>query len=95
MLPPFRRLAKLIFADPVADRGKREAEKVAAVLKQHVREKALGATEVLGPVPPFFGRIDGRYRWQIIVRSPDPTRLLADFPVPRQWTLEIDPVSTL
>jgi primosomal protein N' (replication factor Y) len=95
MLPPFRRLAKLIFADPIADRGKREAEKVAAALKRHVREKALGATEVLGPVPPFFGRIDGRYRWQIIVRSPDPTRLLVDFPVPKQWTLEIDPVSTL
>ena len=25
MLPPFRRLAKLIYADPIADRGKREA----------------------------------------------------------------------
>jgi primosomal protein N' (replication factor Y) len=95
MLPPFRRLAKLIFADRIADRGKREADKLAAALRHHVREKALGATELIGPVPPFFSRVDGRYRWQIIVRSPDPTRLLAGFSVPKQWALEIDPVSTL
>ena len=85
----------MIFADPIADRGKREADKLAVALRHHVREKALGATELIGPVPPFFSRVDGRYRWQIIVRSPDPTRLLAGFSVPKQWTLEIDPVSTL
>lgn len=95
MLPPFRRLAKLVLADPIADRGKRLAEQLAVELRVHVREKVLGATELIGPVPPFFSRVDGRYRWQIIIRTPDPTSLLADFPVPKNWTLEIDPVSTL
>ncbi len=94
-LPPFRRLAKLVIVDPFNDRAQREAEKLAKGLRLHVREKALAATEILGPTPPFFSRVDGRYRWQIIIRTPNPTRLLADFPIPRPWQVDIDPVSML
>jgi primosomal protein N' (replication factor Y) len=94
-LPPFRRMAKLLYIDPVDERGKREAEALAKGLRLHIREKALAASEILGPVPPFFNRVDGRFRWQIIVRSPDPNRLLADFPIPPKWMVDIDPVSTL
>lgn len=95
MLPPFRRMAKLVLMEPVQEHGREEAERLAKGLRLHSRELALSATEILGPVPPFFSRVDGRYRWQIIVRSPDPVRLLADFPVPRPWLVEIDPVDTL
>ncbi len=77
------------------ERGRREAERLARGLRRHAREKALAATEVLGPMPPFFNRIDGRYRWQIILRAPNPVRALADFPIPAPWLLDIDPVSTL
>ncbi|MBK8901460.1 MAG: primosomal protein N' [Anaerolineaceae bacterium] len=94
-LPPFRRMARLLYIDPVDERGKREAEALAKGLRLHIREKALAASEILGPVPPFFNRVDGRFRWQIIVRSPDPNRLLADFPIPPKWMVDIDPVSTL
>jgi primosomal protein N' (replication factor Y) (superfamily II helicase) len=94
-LPPFRRLAKLVLVDPVNERGKQEAEKLAKGLRLHARELALSATEVLGPTPPFFNRVDGRYRWQIIIRTPNPTRLLADFPIPANWYVDIDPESTL
>ncbi len=94
-LPPFRRMAKLVIADPVNERAENQARQLAKGLRIHIREKALGATELLGPVPPFFGRIDGRYRWQIIIRSPDPNRLLEDFQIPPNWVIDIDPVSTL
>jgi primosomal protein N' (replication factor Y) (superfamily II helicase) len=94
-LPPFRRLARLLLIDPIDERAQRQAEELARNLRRHAREKALGATEILGPTPPFFNRIDGRYRWQIIVRSPDPNRLLADFTIPAPWIIDIDPVSTL
>jgi primosomal protein N' (replication factor Y) len=93
--PPFRRLAKLLLADPVNDRGRRQAEKLANALRRHRHDKALGATEIIGPTPPFFNRLGGRYRWQILIRAPDPARLLADFQVPRPWTVDVDPVSTL
>ena len=94
-LPPFRRMARLIIADVVDGRAKRLAEDLAHGLRLHIRDKALGGTEILGPTPPFFSRIDGRYRWQIIIRSPDPIRLLEDFPIPTPWVVDIDPVSTL
>jgi len=94
-LPPFRRMAKLVWVDPINERGQREAEKMAKALRLHARDLALAATEILGPVPPFFNRIDGRYRWQIIIRSPNPNRLLRDFPIPQKWIIDIDPVSTL
>lgn len=94
-LPPFRRLARLLLVDPVNERGRRQAEKLAKGLRFHAREKALGATEILGPAPPFFNRIDGRYRWQILVRSPDPVRLLEDFEIPAPWIVDVDPVSVL
>lgn len=93
--PPFRRLARLLLMDPVNDRGRRKAEELAASLRQHSRDMVLSATEIIGPAPPFFNRIDGRYRWQILVRSPDPVQLLKDFTVPRPWLVDIDPVSTL
>lgn len=95
MLPPFRRIAKLEWVDVVSERGRKEAEKVATALREQARELALSATDILGPVPPFFSRVDGRYRWQIVIRSPNPMRLLAEFPIPAHWIVDIDPVSLL
>lgn len=95
MLPPFRRLAKLVWLDVVNEHGQQEAEKLAQGLRAHIRKLALSATDILGPTPPFFSRVDGRYRWQIIIRSPNPIRLLTDFPIPAGWQVDIDPVSTL
>lgn len=94
-LPPFRRLARLLITDPISDKAERKANELAKALRLHIREKELGATEILGPMPPFFSRIDGRYRWQLIIRSPNPLHLLEDFPIPAPWLLDIDPVSTL
>jgi primosomal protein N' (replication factor Y) len=94
-LPPFRRMVKFVVADTNSNRAQGMANDLAHRLRQQVRERELGATEILGPTPPFFNRIDGRYRWQIVVRTPDPMRLLVGFDVPRPWVVDIDPVSTL
>lgn len=93
--PPFRRLVKLTLADPVAERAERQANELGVKLRQHIREQRLGGTEVIGPVPPFFSRIDRRYRWQILIRTTDPALLLEDFHIPAPWIVDIDPVSTL
>jgi len=51
-------------------------------------------TSVIGPVPCFYARINGMYRWQIILRGPDPVSLLRgrDF---GDWRVEVDPPSLL
>lgn len=93
--PPYRRQAKLVIADPVGARAQNAAEDLARQLRVVAREMALHATDILGPVPPFYGRVDGRYRWQIVIRSEDPRRLLAAASMPPNWWIDIDPVSLL
>lgn len=93
--PPYRRQARLLIADPVAARAQNAAEELARSLRVHAREVGLHATEILGPVPPFYSRIDGRYRWQIVVRAEDPRRLLEDVTLPPNWWFELDPMSLL
>ncbi len=93
--PPFRRMAKLVYADPSPVKAEQEAIKMAAHLRELAYELELNATEIIGPVPPFFGRIDRRFRWQIIIRASDPGRLLRDVKLPPRWMLDVDPVSTL
>uniref|UniRef100_UPI0035AEAB9A replication restart helicase PriA n=1 Tax=Promineifilum sp. TaxID=2664178 RepID=UPI0035AEAB9A len=93
-LPPFRRMARLLISDPVNDRAKRLAEDMAQVLALAVRERSLAATEILGPMPAYFTRLDGRYRWHLIIYSPDPHRLLDDLHIPQPWVIDIDPEST-
>ncbi len=94
-LPPFRRIVRLLVSDPVNERAEEMARDMARVLNLAVRERALAATDVLGPTPAFFTRLDGRYRWHIVVHTPDPHRLLEDVPIPRPWVVDIDPESTL
>ncbi|MEM7801797.1 MAG: primosomal protein N', partial [Chloroflexota bacterium] len=94
-LPPFRRLAKLLFTHHSQEYAKNHAEQLASELRWHAMEKSLSQTEILGPQPPFFARLGGRFRWQIIIRSPDPLRLLEGFSIPPKWVIDIDPVSML
>jgi primosomal protein N' (replication factor Y) len=93
--PPYKRLARLEFRDPILARGRQEAEVLAGELEERAEENRLSATEILGPTQPFFSKLAGRYRWQIVVRAPDPTRLLRDLDLPAGWGMEIDPLSLL
>jgi hypothetical protein len=43
----------------------------------------------------FFGRLRGRFRWQIILRGKDPSCLLADVSLPQGWVVDVDPVGLL
>ena len=94
-LPPFRSMAKLLFADHRGDFAKAAAEELATELRWIKMEHQLTQTEILGPQPPFFARIGGRFRWQIIIRSPDPLRLLEHVNIPPKWVVDIRPVSLL
>jgi primosomal protein N' (replication factor Y) len=94
-LPPFRRLAKLVISDPNPNVAEQQAVELANQLRWQVYELRMDRTEIIGPVPPFFGRIDRRYRRQILIRSSDPARLLAEVTIPPRWIVDIDPVSTL
>jgi primosomal protein N' (replication factor Y) len=93
--PPYRRLAKLTYEDTSPSRAKTESEMLAAELGKVLRQRGLATTDLIGPVPPFFARLRGRYRWQILLRHTDPAGLLRSVHIPPGWQVDVDPVSVL
>ncbi|MBC7876398.1 MAG: primosomal protein N' [Anaerolineales bacterium] len=92
--PPFTRLARLEYRHADSAKAEDESQKTASRLKVKIEAEARHQTELIGPVPSFFSKMDGVYRWQIIVRGPDPVSLLRDIKL-NDWRVEIDPVSLL
>ena len=95
--PPIRRLARLVFWHKKLDKARSEAEHMAALLRQRVVQMGVeGANAgVLGPAPAFFARFRGYYRWQILLRAPDPAALLRGLDIPFGWRVDVDPASIL
>ncbi len=91
--PPFSRLVRLEYRHHDPLKAEETALSLAEVLRGWIR-KADSPVEMIGPAPCFFSRLYGRYRWQIILRGPDPTVLLRDRRIP-DWIVEVDPPSLL
>ena len=93
--PPFNRLVRLLFNHSSAKKCEEEGEKLQQLLRSKVARLGITGVDIIGPVPCFVERLRGRYRWQIVLRGPDPARILADLPLPLGWQVDVDPVSLL
>jgi primosomal protein N' (replication factor Y) len=91
--PPFIRLARLVYSHSNPEVGERAAQRMADDLREEASRRGLPSVEVLGPAPPHIPKWHGRSRWQVTVRSPDPTELLRDLKLAEGWALDIDPAS--
>ena len=92
--PPFRRLARLVYRHTSEDAAQAAAERMAGSIEAHIRELGVRRAELIGPVPAYFRRVRGEYRWMVVIRAADPTQLLPE-ELPRGWTADVDPVSLL
>ncbi|PKN91579.1 MAG: primosomal protein N' [Chloroflexi bacterium HGW-Chloroflexi-6] len=92
--PPFERLVRLERRERDAARAEAEAQKLAAQLKGWIESEGRVQTEMIGPVPSPFPKIADIYRWQIILRGPDPASLLKGKSL-AGWRVEVEPVSLL
>lgn len=93
--PPYTRLVRLEYRALYEAQAREAAEALARTLQRWMRETNARATQIIGPVPCFFARRAGRYRWHILLRGPDPTRILRDRRLPPGWRIQVDPVSLL
>jgi primosomal protein N' (replication factor Y) len=93
--PPFTRLARLVYVHENQKRCQEEAERMHRTLGNKIARLGLPGADLIGPAPCFFGRLRGKYRWQIVVRASNPQALLQDVLFPHGWRVDIDPVSTL
>jgi len=92
--PPFMRLVRLEFRHREAKRAEAEAVKTAQRIKTRIEAEGRRETSLAGPVPCFFSKLRDQYRWQIILRGPDPASLLRN-QTPENCRIEVEPVSLL
>ncbi|MBI3244838.1 MAG: primosomal protein N' [Chloroflexi bacterium] len=92
--PPFGRLVRLTYRHPKPDRAETEAQRVAAIVRAQMKRAEAQSTALIGPAPCFFDRIAGEYRWQIVLRGPNPAPLVAGLAL-KDWRVEVDPLSLL
>ncbi|MEP6710534.1 MAG: hypothetical protein ABJA64_02350, partial [Candidatus Saccharibacteria bacterium] len=71
----------------------KNSQQLAAELRKH----SSGNVQILGPTPAFYERQRDTYRWQLVLKSPERSALiamLAHVP-PTHWQSELDPLSLL
>jgi primosomal protein N' (replication factor Y) len=92
--PPFSQLVRLEYRhhDPV--KAEKTAQAFAHTLRSWMESEKRTATVLIGPAPCYFTRQDGAYRWQIILRGPNPAAILRGRKL-GDWQVEVNPVSLL
>lgn len=92
--PPFTRLLRLEYRHHQAFKAEEAARSMAARLHPRVARATGKQAAMIGPAPCFFSKLDGRYRWQIVLRGADPGAYLEGLRL-SDWRIEADPVSLL
>ena len=96
--PPFSRLVRLEYRHTDPASSEKEAQRVATRLRETLSTSPWRLVTLIGPVPSFYGKLGGYYRWQIILRGADPVPLLRERLVEnwlKDWRIEVDPISLL
>ena len=90
--PPFSRLVRLEYRHHDAPKAEEEAHRTAKKLSAMNHQ----SSTMIGPVPCFFAKVGGYYRWQIVLRGTNPKESLRDANAKLDgWRVEVDPVSLL
>ena len=92
--PPFSRLVRLELRGADAARVETEARDFARQLDGWIQAGEFRGTAIIGPAPCFFGRQNSLYRWQLILRGPNPIEVLRGKPL-GDWRVEVNPTSLL
>ncbi len=92
--PPFQNLVRLVFVNTSESIAEQNAQSMAETLRARIVEQGLVETSLTGPVPCFFSKIGGRFRWQIVLRGPAPAALI-ELPLPEGVHADVDPVTLL
>lgn len=92
--PPYSQLARLEYRHYDQTKAEKEARALALKLQGQLEAEGRNLTTLAGPVPCFFSKLDGKFRWQIVLRGADLGTLLGGRLSP-DWRVETEPVSLL
>ena len=92
--PPFSQLVRLEYRHSDERKAQDEAERMAQQVTTWLQEEDRRATEMIGPTPCFYAKREGKYRWQIVLRGPEPATLFRKRKL-GEWRLEVNPQALL
>jgi primosomal protein N' (replication factor Y) len=92
--PPYSQLVRLEFRHHDPARAEKEAKTLAVKLREQIEVEGPKSAAIIGPAPCFFSKLDGRFRWQVVLRGADPAALLRG-KLSTEWRVEADPISLL
>ena len=92
--PPFARLVRLEYRHSNEAKCEGVARELATIIREEIAGLGMRETDFIGPVPCYTHKLAGRFRWQIVLRGPDPVPLLQGLPL-RGWIVEVDPPNLL
>ncbi|MHB8575423.1 MAG: replication restart helicase PriA [Dehalococcoidia bacterium] len=93
--PPFTQLTRLVYAHSKAATAESEAKRYAEHLAAERERLGLPGPRIVGPAPCYLSRLNGRYRWQLLLKGPPAGELLRAAPPPQRWSVDVDPVDVL
>lgn len=93
--PPFATLIRLVHGHSNEGAAERGAQRYAALLNSERERLGVPGPQIIGPAPCYFGKIGGRWRWQILLRGNAGRELLHAVPPPPRWVIDVDPVEML
>ena len=76
--PPYYQLIKLEISNQSAEIAESTANRIYQLLANWMEASGRQANEIVGPVPCYFGKVNNIYRWQIILRGPNPGSLIKE-----------------
>lgn len=92
--PPFSQLTRIICSGPAE-----ETKNAARQIEAYLLKRGFNRQAILGPAPAPIGKLKGRYRWQLILKSDAAlSELLSDLPLPAndvRVVIDIDPLFLL
>jgi primosomal protein N' (replication factor Y) len=76
------------------DTAREKAQGLAGRLRALIQRGGDRTLSLTGPLPPYFARQNGQYRWQLILKGAHPESLLHDQDL-SGFIVEVDPPSLL
>lgn len=92
--PPFTRMVRFELRDADNRAALDRAQGLAGRLQAAIHQSGDRTLALSGPLPPYFARRGGYYRWQIILKGSQPGKILRDFDL-TNVIVEVDPPSLL
>ncbi len=89
--PPFLKIIRLEIRDKNPKLAEKKARVFAATLQGWIEKEGFQSTRLVGPTPAYFSKVRGEWRWQILIKGPNPLALISNHQPSPEWIIEADP----